>query len=284
MTTKVASEGGIGRRAAGHPWFHRLSRGGLVSRGILYLLVGWLAVRIGLGIGGGKEADRKGALQTIVETPGGTVALWGMTLGFAGLALWQFSEARYGKPVPDGDKATKRLTALGRAVVYTAGLASTLGFLLGQGAESSDEQSRSYTARAMAEPGGRWLVFAIGAAFIGWGLFVLGHALRRTFLKDLKTGQMGRTARRLVEPLGIAGNTARGLVGGAVGGFLVHAALTFQPDKAKGLDGTLRQFAGTPAGRWGLIAVAVGLLLFGGYSFCEARWRKVEAVPARQGR
>jgi hypothetical protein len=282
-TTKASSEGGVSgasRKAAGHPWFHRLSRGGLVSRGILYLLVGWLAVRIGLGESSGQEADKKGALRTVVATPGGTVALWVMTLGFAGLALWQFSEALYGKPVPDGGKPSKRLTALGRGVIYTAGLVSTLGFLLGHSGESSDKQSRSFTARAMAEPGGRWLVFAIGAAFVGWGVFVLWHALRRKFLKDLKTGQMGQRARRLVEPLGIAGNVARGLVGGAVGGFLIHAALAFQPGKAKGLDGTLREFAGTPAGRWGLVAVAVGLLLFGVYSFCEARWRKVEAVPS----
>jgi hypothetical protein len=57
--------------------------------------------------------------------------------------------------------------------------------------------------------------------------------------------------------------------------FFVYAAVTFDPGKAKGVDGTLRQFARTPAGPWLLVLVALGLIVFGVYSFCEARWRKV---------
>ncbi|MFC6878785.1 MULTISPECIES: DUF1206 domain-containing protein [Actinomadura] len=270
----------MGRKAAGHPWFHRLSRGGLVARGVLYLLVGWLAVRIGLGDGGGKEADRGGALQTVADNPGGSFVLWLLAAGFVGLALWQFSEARYGRPLPDGDSAFNRLTSLARGVVYLAGFAATVAFLLGHGGTSSDQQSKTYTARAMAEPGGRWLVLAVGAGFVVWGVVSLVNAARRAFLDELKTGQMNdEVRRRIVVPLGVAGNAARGLVGGAVGVFLAYSAITFDAGQAKGLDGTLREFAGTPAGRWGLVAVAVGLLLFGLYSFCEARWRKVEAVP-----
>lgn len=87
----------------------------------------------------------------------------------------------------------------------------------------------------------------------------------------------GRAARRFVQPFGITGSAARGLIGLGVGAFLAYAAVTFQPDEAKGLDGTLREFADTPAGAWGLPAVAAGLLVFGLYSFCEARWRKVDA-------
>ncbi|WP_242614191.1 DUF1206 domain-containing protein [Actinomadura roseirufa] len=254
-----------------------MSRVGLVARGLLYLLVGWLALQVGFGEGG-EEADRQGALQTVAKQPGGPIVLWLMAAGFAALALWQYAEAVYGRPVPDGDKATKRLGSAARGVVYSVGFAATLGFLLGYKGKSSDTQSKTFTARAMAEPGGRWLVLAVGAGFLVWGIVVVVNALRRTFRKELKTAQMGRAARRVVEPLGMVGNTARGLVGGGVGIFLAYAAITFEPGKAQGLDGTLREFAGTPAGVWGLVAVAAGVLLFGVYSFCEARWRKVEAV------
>ncbi|CAM5672890.1 hypothetical protein SRIMM317S_02136 [Streptomyces rimosus subsp. rimosus] len=53
------------------------------------------------------------------------------------------------------------------------------------------------------------------------------------------------------------------------------AALTFDPHRAKGLDATLRSFTQTPAGPWLLVAVAVGLVLFGGFSFASARWRRL---------
>ncbi|WP_243716450.1 DUF1206 domain-containing protein [Actinomadura darangshiensis] len=268
------------KQAAGHPWFHHLSRVGLVARGLLYLLIGWLALQVAFG-GGGHEADRTGALQAVADQPGGMVILCLMAAGFAALALWQYSEVLFGRPLRDGDRPAKRLGSAARAVVYTAGFAATLAFLLGYHGKSSDEQSKAVTARAMAEPGGRWAVLAVAAGFVVWGIVVIVNAARRAFLDELETARMGRVTHRLVQPLAIVGNTARGLVGAAVGAFLAYAAVTFQPQKAQGLDGALREFAATPAGAWGLAAVAFGVLTFGLYSFCEARYRKVDAT--RQG-
>ncbi|HEU5031073.1 MAG TPA: DUF1206 domain-containing protein [Spirillospora sp.] len=279
MTTNVAG-GGVrraGRRVAGHSAFHIFCRSGLVARGVLYLLIGWLAVQIGLG-DGGHEADKQGALQTVADKPGGTAMLWLLAAGFAGLALWRFAEAAFGQPVADGRKATKRLASLGRGVFYSAGAVTVLNFVLGQGGSSSNEQSKTYTARAMEHPGGRWLVLAVGAGFLAWGVGSVVGAVRRKFLERLNTARMGPNTRRFVKTLGVVGRASRGIVFGGVGVFLAYAAITFDPGKAKGLDGTLRQFADTPAGPWLLIVVAAGLLVFGAYSFCEARWRKVEAV------
>ncbi|KAB2342396.1 DUF1206 domain-containing protein [Actinomadura rudentiformis] len=280
MTANVAGtgSGGLGRQTAGHPWFHRLSRVGLAARGLLYLLVGWLAVRVGMGEGGGREADRGGALQEIAGRPGGAVVLWLLVIGLAGLALWGFSEARYGQPVPDGRKARKRLAAFGRGVVYTVACAGTLAFVLSSKSSSSDQESKSFTARAMSEPGGRWLVLAVGIGVIAWGAHQVWHGASRDFRQELKTFGMDQRVQRTVEALGVVGHIARGVVAMSAGVFLAYAAITFDPGKAKGLDGTLRELAATPAGPWLLIAVALGLVIFGVYSLCESRWRKVEAV------
>jgi hypothetical protein len=268
-----------GRQAAGHPLFHRLSRAGLASKGVIYLLIGSLAVQIGLG-DTGEEADKSGALQTVAERPGGTPVLWLLVIGFAGLALWRYAESVYGQPGPDGAKATKKLASLGRGVFYTVGCLGILAFVLGHGASSSDDQSKEFTARAMAEPGGRWLVLAVGLGFIGWGIGNIVNAVRRKFLEKLSTGRMSPRTRKAVKVTGVVGRSARGLVFGAVGVFLAHSAITFDPDKAKGLDGTLRELADTPAGPWALVAVALGLVAYGVYEFCEARWRRIEAVPS----
>ncbi|MFB4303195.1 DUF1206 domain-containing protein [Actinomadura sp. NTSP31] len=273
----------IGRRAAGHPWFRHLSRAGLGARGLLYLLIGWLALLIALGHGE-EEADRKGALRTVAATPGGWIVLLLLGVGFAGLALWQFAEALYGRPLPKGRRKRMRFPALFRALTYVAGCAGTIGFLFGQSGASSDQQSRALSARAMAEPGGRWVVLAAGAGFLVWGGVTLVNAARRAFRDELKTGEMGTAAHWIVQPLGVIGNVARGLIGGAVGAFLVYAAISFAPDRAEGLDGVLREFAATPAGGWGLVAIAVGLATFGLYSFCEIRWRKIKDVEPVEGR
>ncbi|GAA4370017.1 DUF1206 domain-containing protein [Actinomadura verrucosospora] len=264
------------KQAAGHPWFHHMSRVGLVARGLLYLLIGWLALQVAFG-GGGKEADRTGALETIAGKPGGLVLIALMAVGFAALVLWQIAEALLGRPVPDGDKATKRLMSAARAVIYAVAFVGTLAFLFGHHGSSSDKQSKTYTARLMEAPGGRWLVLAVAVGFLVVGAVMVVNAFRHKFMKELKSWEMGRTARRVVKPLAIVGNTARGLVVAAVGAFLAYAAVSFQPDKAQGLDGTLREFASTPAGPWGLAAIALGVITFGLYNFCEARYRKVDA-------
>jgi len=59
------------------------------------------------------------------------------------------------------------------------------------------------------------------------------------------------------------------------GVFLTSAAVQFSPDKAEGIDGTLRTLAHTPLGPWLLVLVAAGLVAFGLFSWTEARWRRV---------
>jgi type IV secretory pathway VirB2 component (pilin) len=73
----------------------------------------------------------------------------------------------------------------------------------------------------------------------------------------------------------MVGQSTRALIYAAAGVFLAYAAITYDPGKAKGVDGTLRQFTTTAVGPWLLVLVALGLIVFGIYSFCEARWRRI---------
>jgi hypothetical protein len=61
----------------------------------------------------------------------------------------------------------------------------------------------------------------------------------------------------------------------AAGALIGKAALTYDPDKAAGIDGALKALADTPAGPWLLVVVAIGLVLFAVYCFAEARWHRV---------
>jgi hypothetical protein len=93
---------------------------------------------------------------------------------------------------------------------------------------------------------------------------------------QLRLAQMSARTRKVVETLGVTGTTARGIVFAVVGVFLVVAAVTFDAAKAQGLDGALRKLATTPLGPWLLVAIALGLVTFGMYSWCEACWRKIQ--------
>ena len=265
-----------GREVASSRWMRGLARAGLLARGVNYLLVGSLAVQIGLG-SRGTQADTTGALRAVARHHGGIVALWLLAAGFAGLALWRLAETVYGQAVPGGQAAPKRLASLALGVLYGGICAIVVGFILGVGGStSSDTESKSFTARLLAHSGGQVLVAVAGVAAAGVGMGLVVYGLRRTFAIYLRTAQMSAPARKVVEGLGVAGYVARGVVFCVAGAFLIDAAVSFDPQKAQGLDGSLRKTAATPLGPWLLVAIALGLVIFGLYSWCEAKWRVVE--------
>ena len=264
-----------GRRAANSKALRWLARAGLAARGAMYIIVGWIAVQVAFGHSG-QQADKTGALQEVGATPVGGVLLWLLVIGFIGMALWRLSEAAYGRPGSGEQKAGQRLAALGRAVVYGIIAYSVLEFALGTGGQqSSDKQSVDLTATLLKYPGGQVLVVVIGLALVGGGAYLAYSAWQEKFRKDLELGQLPGRARRIVEWLGKFGGLARGAVFITVGIFLVVAAVQAKPQQAKGVDSALRTLASTPLGPWLLVLVAIGLIMFGLFSFCEAKWLRL---------
>lgn len=262
-----------------------VARTGLVARGVIYLLVGMLALQIAFGDGGERQADRGGALAELSDKPFGAVLLWALGIGLVCMALWRLSEVVFGSVGPDGGKAKKRLLSAVRLVFYGFVAYSVLSFAAGGGSSggggggsgsgSSDKQSKDVTAKVLDLPGGQWIVGAAGVGIAVAGVWIGARAVLRKYQEKLKLGEMSQRTRRLVDVTGVGGGVARGLVFAAVGAFAVRAAVDYEPDKAKGVDDTLRSFADTPLGPWLLACVAIGLVLFGLFSFAMARWRKV---------
>lgn len=249
-------------------------RAGFTARGVIYLLVGYLALRIAFG-DGGDQADRQGALRQIGQQPFGTALLWLLAAGLACMALWRGAQAVLGQRQGD-DGAGKRLAEGARAVFYAVVCWGTATFAAGWGGPgSSDQKSKDMTATVLKQPGGRWIVGAAGAALCAAGAVVAYRALRRKFLEKLETGRMSPRVRKAVTATGAGGGAARGTVYAGAGVFLITAAVRFDPHKAKGVDDTLRSFAHTVVGPWLLVAMAVGLILFGLFSFASARWRRL---------
>ncbi|MFC4534822.1 DUF1206 domain-containing protein [Sphaerisporangium dianthi] len=269
----VASAGhqarGAARQATNSRTFERLARFGMACRGVLYALVGILALQIAFG-GGGEEADKTGAVHTVAQQPFGTVLLWLMAVGFAALALWQLSEAVLG-----GQDAKHRVESAARTVVYALVVGTVISFLLrGTTGRSSDEQSKDLTATVMDWPGGQLIIGAVGLGIVALGGYWIYQGVKKKFLEHLNTAGMSPKVHGVVEKLGMIGYSARGVIAVAAGIFFLQAAITYDPDEAKGIDSTMRAFADTPLGPWLLVVVALGLVVFAAYCFCEARWRR----------
>lgn len=250
-----------------HPALEALARVGFVVSGLLHVVLGWTAGRIGWG--GGGQADQSGALATLADNPAGTALMWVIVVGLAALVLWQLTVA-VAPSVGEGG-LLDRGKALAKAVVYAALGVTALQFATGSGSSSSSEESsRGVTATLMQQPAGRWLVGAVGLGVVVVGGYHVYKGVTQRFLRDLEEDP-GRIARAL----GMIGYPAKGAVLALVGVFFVVAAVQHQSQEASGLDGALKSLREQPFGPYLLTAVALGLVAFGVYCFARARHQRI---------
>lgn len=265
---------GSARRAADSTVLEVLARVGLIAYGVVHLLIGWLALQVAWG-GSSENADQSGALAQLAESPAGPALLWLVVVGLTALALWQGSEAVWGyQQEKDSKRLRKRVAAGGKAVFYLL-----LGFGAAQTAmgtnQSSSESQQETTRGVLGLPGGQvWVVLA-GIAVIAVGVANVIKGVRRKFRDQIDTTTLPDKTTRTVERIGQTGFVAKGVAMALVGVLLAYAAVTFDPEKARGLDGAMHTIAGQPFGRVLLTAVALGFVAFGIFAFLQARYRRM---------
>lgn len=263
--------------AAESTWLERLARAGLTARGLLYMVVAILAIKVATGHDE-TRADKQGALHAVFRQPFGRVLVLGLAVGFAGYALWRFVEAAVGPPdEPDARKAMfKRIGYAARGVLYTFFFASAVKlFIWANDANASDTMETDWTARVLDWPGGTWLVQGMGLGLIAAGLYIGWRGVSGKFRRRLKSVEMGPAERFGVRGVGGFGMLARMVISLMMGVFLIVAARQHDPEQAVGIDGALKRLADRPYGPTLLVAVAIGLAAYGVYSFAEARYRRV---------
>lgn len=248
---------------------------GWAAKGVVYLALGWLVLQMALGQAS-EQASSQGALQYLAGTGPGGIALLLVGIGLVAYALGRLLEATTLATSKIGAK--EKAEAVGLFVLYGALALSAFTLLATSGSGSgggSDEQEQKGTAFLLGLPAGQLIVGALGLALIAVGLLVAWKGLHCAFMDTLRTGEMGPRLCALTRPLGRAAYAVKGVIFVLFGGFLIQAAVTFDPDDAKGLDGALRQVAEAPLGRVMLVAVAVGLLAYALFCLLEARYRRV---------
>ena len=267
------------KRGGTGDWLERVARVGFAARGLLYLTIAFLAVRIATG-SSGETADKQGAVRALSDTSLGGILLVALLVGFVGMGLWRVAEAAWGKREEHDDKkrAVKRAGSAGKAVLYLA-LAASVGSVLLRGTgdtPAAGQRESGWTAKVLDLPAGRLLVGLAGAAVVAVGVWFISRGLRQKFEKRLAMGAMPRWLRRAATIGGTLGHSARGVVAGLAGLLLIKAALDYDPQEAKGVDGTLRTIAAQPFGKALLLLAALGLAAFGLFSWVEAKYRRID--------
>ncbi|MGH3457908.1 DUF1206 domain-containing protein [Aeromicrobium sp.] len=247
------------------------ARVGLMAYGVVHLLVAWLALQVAWS--GGGDASGSGALHKLAEQPFGSILLWITALGLVVLALWQLLAAILGYESEEDEKKRtfKRLSAVARTIAYGF-LAFAAGRIAsGSGKSGGRSKEEGITADLLAAPAGRLLVGIVALAIFAIAVRQAWRGITDSFTNDLQpqatTGPSGRT----VLVLGRIGYVAKGVAFGIVAILFAAAAITYDADKAGGLDDALGTLRDQPFGPYLLTIVALGIAAFGVFCFVWAR-------------
>ena len=256
-------------RSNGFEW---LSRAGFVARGLIYGVIGVLALRLAIGQGG-RTTNQQGALHTVAHQPFGKVLLALLAVGLGGYALWRFARAAIGHGPEGIDSPLDRVTALASGIVYFGFFIVAVRILTGS--KGSSQTPTTASRDVFGWPAGTWIVGAAGLIVIAVGVYQGYRGITREFLDDSKTEQMSPRTKQVIGVLGLVGHLSRMVVFTLVGVFLVKAAVDYDARAAIGLDGALAKLQHSPLGPFLLSVVALGLIAFALYSVSDARYRRI---------
>lgn len=265
---------GTGLRARLLRW---MARTGFAARGIVYLMIGTLALMAALELRA-LPAGTGGALEAFGAWPLGAAWLFAI-----GLGLLAFMVLRLGQAVLDLESHGRSALGLARRAGY--GLSGAIHGVLGN---TALELSGDVTALRPQDPGHAVFQQALAAGFgaellLGAALLVvvagLGNgwkALSRGLARELEEGPP-----RWALLMGRAGYLARGLVLLLLGGFMAHSALDAGGARLVSLGRVLQALEDGPQGVLLLSAMGFGLAAFGAFALVQARHGRLATAAPR---
>lgn len=254
------------------PWVWRLVRLGYLAKGVIYTLIGMLAIRVGSGMSGGRFAEPAGVFIDIVQQPFGRLLLTAAGIGIVAYAAYYIVEAGAdlrGKGRTWQGRFDRVLTGI-RAAVYGALGVQALRFAWLGDRPTGNPEDQARTVLQMPLGSVLLIVFGIGVAIYGVAQVKMAWDGRAD--EDIDAARVRREARWVLS-LGFVGTAARGIVMCLMGVGLALAGARERPSDADGYREILATIASINP--WLMAAMGVGLLCFGLYQLCHVRYAKL---------
>ena len=258
------------------PWVAPIVRLGYVAKGIIYLLIGVLAVRLAFGLEGGRVTDASGALRVLMNQPFGFFLISALGVGILAYAAWQIVEGLLDTRGKGGGARgwTDRALTIVKGAVYGAVGLEALRMVLGIRGSSKDADD--YARNVMQVPiVGSWFFALVGVGVGVYGVMQMRKAFRAEFDEDVDAERMRRETGAWTLSLGRIGTAGRGLILTVMGILLARAGFNRSPAEAGGMVDSLWTLMSQPYGTWLFTAAAAGLVCFGIFQLLHWRYARL---------
>lgn len=238
-----------------------LKKAGLFTKGLVYLLIGALAVIAAVGMGG-KKTGQSGISSFLEDQPFGTALLVLVCIGLFAYSFWRFYQVAF-DPRADDDK-----TRIGVRLqyAYSGIFYSALGYSFAKAIfsmQSSGGKKEKYLAQLLDWDYGVYVIYAFAALIAGQAIFqlYLGVTGKHMILldEDVEEGN----ERKLIHKLGLLGYCARAVVFFIISYFLLRVGLDYNADAYEGTKGVFQYLESLQFGSILLFIIAGGVALYG---------------------
>ncbi len=259
-----------------------VARIGYVTRGVIFLIVGGLAL---LAAGGSAERPQgvRDALQTAFDLPFGGFALWAVAAGLGCFAGWRFLQS-----LLDADALgngpyglMRRASFAGAGTFYLALATATARMTFAPRTATEDQTARSWTHWLMSKPFGRDVIAALAVILVSIAIGLAVQVVRAPYRHEFDKKRMPLA---WVVAVGSLGMMTRAFVFLMIGVFLGMAAYDFNSSEVVGVSGVLQALEGQSYGRWMLAVAGFGLVAFGAFEIIEAYARRIRAPKLARAR
>ncbi len=264
----------------GKPWLDQVVRLGWLSRGIVYVVVGVTTLSVaGQSAPTEDEASPSGALGRIASAPAGRVLLAVLLVGMVLYIAFQVLSLVLVRG--NGlDRWWRRAGHVVAASAYSMFAWSAAAVVFSGDGSSGSSLIEVVSRSVLRNTVGRWLLGVAGAVTIGVaGYFVVRHVIQRSFVDGLTAVDQAPGdndgPRGAMVIGGVVGWLGRSSVIALIGYFVIRAAVTFDPDEARGFDRALRRTAGSTLGSSLVFACGVGLVSYGVFCVASHRHRTI---------
>lgn len=247
---------------------------GHIAKGIVYLLIGGVAVAAAIGQAGSPSGMRD-VIRWIQEQPFGQIILGLMAIGLFSYCAWRWIKA-VNDPSGEGTDAeglTKRTAYAASGSVY--GLLGVYAITLIGGGGSSGSSKQDMLSQILSEPWGQVVVGVLGLALVGTGIYQFVRGIKEKYMNKLRSSSMNQSERRVYRRLGKAGFISRAVIYGIMAYFLIRVALSSDASQFRGMAGALEYLGGQTFGTVLVGLVGLGLLLYGIFMFVKAKYHRV---------
>jgi uncharacterized protein DUF1206 len=251
-----------------------LARAGFLVKGVIYLVVGALALQVA-GKFGGRVTGMRGAFMVVLAQPFGRTLLLVAAVGLFGYATWRIFQGLF-----DPDRRghnwrglAMRVSFVARGVVHAAVGLEAIRLYRGLSA-SSGTSERQIASQAFEWPLGDWLVVLAGVGLIGFAVQQVYAAITCRLERALDVAKMRREVGKWAVDLSRFGVAARAIVFALLGWRIITAGWFRDASHVGSLASSLRILAAQPGGfgSWLLGLAAAGFIAYGFYQILHVRY------------